>query len=91
MKTHPDHGEILSSSKEWNKATEQLSDLSESLQHMRMGIIKLAKETGRDHVRGGGIEVFKVKRIGIPRNYFTLAFVNNDEDKGDGYFLFGFR
>lgn len=62
---HPDHSEILSSSKEWNKATEQLSDLSESLQHMRMGLIKLAKETGRDHVRGGGMEVFKVKRIGI--------------------------
>lgn len=62
---HPDYSEILSTSKEWNKVTEQFSDLSESLQHMRMGLIKLAKETGRDHVRGAGIEVFKVKRIGI--------------------------
>lgn len=61
---HPNYAEIQSLLMDWNKANEQLADSRESFQHLRTRLIKHAEKTGHDHVRGSGIEVFRVKRVG---------------------------
>ena len=61
----PHYSTVMEGYEHLSMYDEKIADLNSQLQRLRMKYIEMTEKAGHLRVRGGGVEVLKVKKIGV--------------------------